>query len=405
MQKNEKNNLLDFLGQEKPVNQYKQFFKMHLINLSNRQEILTKLVHLCNEVRKTEPKFVFSPDPERHKLEVKIDSFLKENFDDEIIKLFNKEIPTLKPNRKDNEFEDSFLLGLLAAMSDSFEQLNEKYKKEWNYKTNFLNFLYDCLYHYGLHPNILIRDAEINKSFNLIIYHNYRSDTKLLDFKILMTYEEFDKSFISQYVKQKPIKMGGKLIPFENIHEVKITTSLLKEDEIELFALKNRFCWTENKKDYLSFINCSKDETETYHPNPFDETTHNTELNKFLIEEIKHYLISYPKSFKLYMSALSKFNQGNLERNVLDDLRLSLELLLREILNNKKSLENQLSEVGNYQNKRGATREATNMFHKLIEYYTKYHNSYIKHDDLVQKNEVEFVFDLTGTFIKYLIKE
>ena len=90
---------------------------------------------------------------------------------------------------------------------------------------------------------------------------------------------------------------------------------------------------------------------------------------------------------------------------MLDDLRLSLEILLKEILQNNKSLENQLTEIGRYQKERGATSETTNMFRKLIEYFAKYQNNYVKHDDKIPKNEIEFIIDLTTTFMKYLIKK
>ena len=67
----------------------------------------------------------------------------------------------------------------------------------------------------------------------------------------------------------------------------------------------------------------------------------------------------------------NKFENKVQQRNLLDDLRLSLEKLLQGILENKKSLENQLSEIGTYINVRKGSKELTNMFTKLIEYYSK----------------------------------
>ena len=80
-------------------------------------------------------------------------------------------------------------------------------------------------------------------------------------------------------------------------------------------------------------------------------------------------------------------------RNVLDDLRLSLESLLRAILNNKKSLENQQPTLGAFVKGRGGSSELSNMFLKLVEYYCKYQNTYVKHDDAVIEEEVEFVIE------------
>lgn len=61
----------------------------------------------------------------------------------------------------------------------------------------------------------------------------------------------------------------------------------------------------------------------------------NTELdsvNEILIDETKHWLNDYPDSLKQYQSALDKFKGNIFERNLLDDLRLSLELLMKGIL-------------------------------------------------------------------------
>lgn len=399
------NKKINFLEQEQLINQYKRFFKTHLINLSNRQEVLAELDNLRKIAKKTESRVLFNPNPELTRLEIKIDNFLQENFDKKVIKLYNKEIYDVSDNVKDVDTNKQFLLELVRGISEIYIQSNIKVKKQWEYKIKVLDYIYEILYNYGLHPNISKRIPETNKRFNLIMYHNYRRNEEINDCKIMMTYKEFEKIFINQYSKQKPISISGKLIPFDVIHQIKITTTLLKDDEIVLFAKKKNFVWTTNEKDYLSFINYCDDETDTYLPNPFEELPINVGLNQLIIEEVKQLLILYPKPLNLYISALNKFNHGNYERNMLDDLRLSLELLLKEIFANNKSLEKQLSELGKYQQNRGATKETTNMFHKLFTYYTDYQNSYIKHNDLVQKSEVELIFDLTGTFIKYLIKK
>lgn len=66
------------------------------------------------------------------------------------------------------------------------------------------------------------------------------------------------------------------------------------------------------------------------------------------------------------------------ERNVLDDLRLALEVLLRGILGNDKSLENQIAPLGDYVRSKGGSAEFGNMFVKLVEHFTKYQNRYVK---------------------------
>lgn len=127
-------------------------------------------------------------------------------------------------------------------------------------------------------------------------------------------------------------------------------------------------------------------------------------INETLIEETKHWLSDYPESLKLYQEALTKFESKIYQRNLLDDLRLSLEKLLREILGNNKSLENQLSEIGAFIKDRKGSKELNNMFVKLIDYYSKYHNTYIKHEDSVIENEIEFIFEITCSFMKFIIR-
>jgi hypothetical protein len=127
-------------------------------------------------------------------------------------------------------------------------------------------------------------------------------------------------------------------------------------------------------------------------------------INETLVEETRHWLDDFPESLKLYKSALEKFNNDIFQRNLLDDLRLSLEKLLQNILSNQKSIENQLSEIGCFIKNKSCSKELINMFVKLLDYYNKYHNSYIKHDDAVNEKEIEFVFEITCSFMKFLIR-
>ncbi len=127
-------------------------------------------------------------------------------------------------------------------------------------------------------------------------------------------------------------------------------------------------------------------------------------LNLPLIEDTKHWLDKYQASYNLYDSALTKFNNNVFERNLLDDLRLSLELLIKNILSNGKSLEKQLSDIGSFINTNGGSKEFTNMFRILVDYYSKYQNTFIKHNDLVIEEEIEFIFEMTSSFMKHLVK-
>ena len=123
-----------------------------------------------------------------------------------------------------------------------------------------------------------------------------------------------------------------------------------------------------------------------------------------LIQKTKHWLSDYPTALKQYENALTKFEGGIFERNTLDDLRLSFELLVKELVGNNKSLENQISEICRILDKAGISTELKNMVQKIIDYYTKYQNSHVKHNDLVNSNEMEYVIELTSVIMKFLIK-
>jgi hypothetical protein len=130
----------------------------------------------------------------------------------------------------------------------------------------------------------------------------------------------------------------------------------------------------------------------------------NSDINETLIEETRHWLDSYPDSLNLYNSAMEKYNGRIFHRNLLDDLRLSLEKLLQAVFTNRKSLENQIPMIGEFIKRRGGSKELSNMFVKLIDYYASYHNSYVKHDDSVNEQETEFVFEITSSFMKHLVR-
>ena len=125
-----------------------------------------------------------------------------------------------------------------------------------------------------------------------------------------------------------------------------------------------------------------------------------------LVKENLLGLSKYPDSAKLYQSALDKLNENRFDRNLLDDLRLSLETLLKSILKNNKSLEKQTSDLGVFLKKEnGSSKECNNMFIALIAYFTKYQNTYIKHNDKVKSEEVDLIINLTSSFMVYIINQ
>jgi len=68
-------------------------------------------------------------------------------------------------------------------------------------------------------------------------------------------------------------------------------------------------------------------------------------------------------------------------RNLLDNLRFSMEQLFRIILNNRTCLENQKSHIGSWLQSKGIHSEIREMYTCLITHFAKYQNDAIKHGD------------------------
>ena len=123
-----------------------------------------------------------------------------------------------------------------------------------------------------------------------------------------------------------------------------------------------------------------------------------------LVQKTKHWLSGHPLALKQYESALTKYEGGIFERNTLDDMRLALELLVKDLLSNNKSLENQISEIGTFLKSSGASVELRNMVTQVIKYYTDFQNNHVKHNDAINDKEIEYIIELTSVVMKYLIR-
>lgn len=128
-------------------------------------------------------------------------------------------------------------------------------------------------------------------------------------------------------------------------------------------------------------------------------------LDEKLINDNLDWLSDYPKIYELFSSSLSDLGIKGKERQVIDNLRLSVELLLKEKLGNSKSLENQKIELGKYLKTQKICSEISNLYWQVLDYYSKYQNNKVKHSDSANPNEVEFILYLTGTMMRLLLKK
>lgn len=134
------------------------------------------------------------------------------------------------------------------------------------------------------------------------------------------------------------------------------------------------------------------------------DTSSASDIDDPLIVATTHWLGPFPEALTAFNSALVKHRANVLARNLLDDLRLSLEVLVKSILKNGKSLENQKAELGKFLKERESSPELREMFITLLSYYCHYQNSYVKHNDDVNSEEIEIMFEMTSCFLKHLVR-
>jgi len=126
-------------------------------------------------------------------------------------------------------------------------------------------------------------------------------------------------------------------------------------------------------------------------------------LDENVVNDALDWLDDYPKVYDSFKSALEKYEKHKYTRNLIDDLRFSLESLLKKILHNRKGLENQTKPLGQYLKGKEVSKEIRNMFRELINEYGKYQNEHAKHNDSIGEFEVEFIIYLTGTFMRFIL--
>lgn len=178
--------------------------------------------------------------------------------------------------------------------------------------------------------------------------------------------------------------------------------NLLKFSEPQRYALIRALCEHDGVKDRDEVKKLKLMLISRY--GHLANETIGSELDQELIERTKHWLAEFPEALAPYNEAIQKHANEVFLRNVLDDMRLALELLLKAVLGNEKSLENQIQQLGGFIKEKGGSPELANMFVKLVDYYAKYQNSYVKHDDAVIEEEVEFIIELTSSFMKHLVR-
>lgn len=124
-----------------------------------------------------------------------------------------------------------------------------------------------------------------------------------------------------------------------------------------------------------------------------------------IMQCVRSLIERYPDALLLFDSAADKYEQGGADRNALDDMRLCFEKVLQAIFSNDKTLENQMAAIGGLLKGAEVSNEFRNLLDKALNYYTKYQNNHVKHDDSINKYEVSFVVEFTCILMKQIIEQ
>ena len=129
------------------------------------------------------------------------------------------------------------------------------------------------------------------------------------------------------------------------------------------------------------------------------------ELDDALVSQPLEWLKKYPNSQKAYAKVLKEYSNADEEQasGIADNLRKALETFCQEFFGGGKSLENYISDYGNYLQQKGVPTEISNEFIKLLDLYTKFNNNYAKHHDKTELNILEYIMYQTGNIIRLLI--
>lgn len=124
--------------------------------------------------------------------------------------------------------------------------------------------------------------------------------------------------------------------------------------------------------------------------------------NQPTVTEVLEWIDLYPDAAKVYRAALKKLSNKEDTRNAIDDMRLALESLIRDIMGTTKTLENQIQPIGSALKNKGVLPQAVTLITTMLNHYAKYQNDNVKHHDKVDVNDSELIVNMTAIIMKYI---
>ena len=127
-------------------------------------------------------------------------------------------------------------------------------------------------------------------------------------------------------------------------------------------------------------------------------------LDERVVNADLEWMSDYPRALTAFENALVQSSDSAKQREVLDSLRVSLENFIRQLLSNRKSLENNKDGLLKWMDDHHTNTESRQMMRQLVQFYCDYQNNHVKHGDTWKPAEVDFILYLTATFINLLVE-
>lgn len=198
-------------------------------------------------------------------------------------------------------------------------------------------------------------------------------------------------------------KSVGKEVPFteENIAFFTTSNNILRKN-IDSLSDDEKFEFMAQLQK-LSYIKCRPELVEEI----TDLLAYQDQMSgsKESRNNISNLLSAYsPKIRQQWVKACVFFDQEDY-RNSLDNVRLAVELLVKELTKSQASLENQQKDLGNFLKAKGIGKQVRNYLHSILNIYEKIQNNEAKHDvpDTLSQEEVMFIMNQSYVLMKFLI--
>jgi hypothetical protein len=287
-------------------------------------------------------------------------------------------------------------------LSKSIQSFQKRWNVRWDEKTSFtqsINRLVYLIDKYLLSTNLLNHNTHNQYAY----YCGFPMPYTMASFMFNQVPVQQNESIIINNIlnSQSSVQLAWHL---QNLFLALKDSKTERNPEAEIFI----FAFLSDFKDVLESapsmkISFSKTQDEIIiYPAGADL------LDEDLINGNLLWLQEYPESLKALEQSLSIYMAGDKPkfRNLIDNLRVSVEQLLRAVLKNSKSLENQSKELDVWLEKHGVHKQIRNLYGQfLFGPYATLQNDVAKHGDTeLLPDEIEYLIYQTGTFLRLILQ-